>query len=89
MKVVITIDMSWDAAAVARVRRMLGAAERNDVVYNGCQFVIERGDYTCIEETRGLRDPEVLYGAVLAALEGSDGSDEQYVALPHGGVERQ
>ena len=65
----IEIAYEVDAAAVERVKAMLGEVAVRDINFNGEEFEVVRGDFTCIPDND---DPKYIpiYHAVMREIEG-------------------
>lgn len=64
----VTLAIDESDAAVARVRALLDRTAMRDPSWNGASFVIERGDWTSIDDDS--EDACELFSAVKDALRG-------------------
>ena len=71
MTIVIQIAHSESPEAVERVRELLDEIARRDVSWNGVEFAIERGDFTCIPG-RDDADAVTLFNRITNVLMGED-----------------
>ena len=68
-----TIQIAYeiDAAAVARVEALLEEVAKQDVNWNGAEFVIERDDFTCIPGNESA-DAVLLLRQIERAISGEE-----------------
>lgn len=68
-----TIEIAYevDATAVERVKALLDETARNNCNWNGTEFKIVRGDFTCIPDDESAEAVQ-LYNAIMREIEGND-----------------
>lgn len=71
-----TIQLSYDtpAAAVARVEAMLNDVALRDPNWNGADFRVERGDYTCIVDDDSYQAAALLR-SVFETIDGDNAQE--------------
>lgn len=66
----IEIAHEVDAAALERVKALLDETARNNCNWNGADFQVVRGDFTCIPDDESAEAVK-LYNAIVREIEGN------------------
>ena len=70
MSTIVTISYSESDETIESVRKALEEVSMYDPNWNGTAFVIERGDYTCVDTDDEISGAALLHEVIFPAISG-------------------